>query len=146
MKCKLSLSLLFLFFWNCLYLENLKLEKINYPETEFYSGFLSGHSDVNPAYFNDWCKKYCEQLREISQNLSEESFIEIRGKIDATELPENREILSLERAKKIKQLLSENGVLETKLKAIADPEPDQYLGKDKFDPKNRVIRFRIQKK
>ena len=118
----------------------------SYPETEFFSGFYAGQNEVNPIYFKEWCKKYCEQIREISQSLGSDYYIEIRGKMDATELPENRKLISQGRANSIKQLLFENGIEETKLKAIADPEPNQHLGKDKFDPKNRTVRFRIQKK
>ena len=140
-------SLLSLFFFSdCIYLQNQKLEQINYPETEFFSGFYAGQNEVNPIYFKEWCKKYCEQIREISQSLGSDYYIEIRGKMDATELPENRKLISQGRANSIKQLLFENGIEETKLKAIADPEPNQHLGKDKFDPKNRTVRFRIQKK
>jgi len=147
MNQKILFSLFsFFLFSSCIYIQNKKLEQINYPETEFFSGFYAGQNEVNPIYFKKWCKKYCEQIREVSQNLEEDYYIEIRGKMDATELPENRKRISLGRANSVKQLLFENGIEETKLKAIADPEPNEYLGKDKFDPKNRTVRFRVQKK
>ncbi len=141
------LRLFFIFFFSsCLYLQNQSLGNIHYPETPFFSGFLPGQSEVNKEYSLIWCKKFCPQIKAILENYSEEYFLEIRGKFDATELPINRERLSLGRAESIQQLLLTHGIPENKMKAIADPEPDKYLGRDKFDPENRTVRFRIRKK
>lgn len=145
MNWNFFLSLVFIFlFYNCIYIQNQKLSWINYPETAYFSGFWAGRSEANEEYFQKWCNRYCKEIKEVTLNLPETHYLEIRGKMDATELPTNRERLSLGRALSIKKLLSAHGIPQDKMKAIADPEPDQYLGRDKFDPENRVVRFRIQ--
>lgn len=136
------LSIIFIFS-QCVYIQNQRLKSIEFPETPYHSGFLPGRIGLNDKYAKIWCEKYCEYLGNITQNLPEKYYLEIRGKMDATELSENREIISLGRAESVLRLLVANGISEKKIKAISDPEPNQYLGKDKFDPANRTVRFRI---
>ncbi|HMV41889.1 MAG TPA: hypothetical protein PK079_15170 [Leptospiraceae bacterium] len=137
--------ILLFFFLQCIYIDNYKLENIRYPETPYHSAFSPAHSEINEIYFREWCNQFCETLSTIVKRIPEGYFLEIRGKIDATELPENREKISLARAESFRNILIQNGIPDHKLKAVGDLNLEEYLGKDKFDPENRVIRFRIQK-
>ena len=146
MKKEIPFLFVFYFISSCIYIQNQKLKKIEYPETPYFLGFVPGQVEVNPSYSKDWCNKYCEEINKIANSLPEGYFLEILGKVDGTETLENRLKLSLGRAKSIEQLLISYGILPAKVKAIADPEPNVYPGKDLFDPENRKILFRIQKK
>ena len=130
----------------CIYVKNNSLDNIRYPETAYHSGFQAGQIELNKEYAQEWCKKFCSKLKEITDNSSDEYYLEIRGKMDATELPKDREKISYGRAESVRQLLLQFGMHENKIKAIADPNPDEYLGRDKFDPENRTVRFRIRTK
>lgn len=140
----LILSIMFLS--RCIYFKNNSLDKIRYPETVYYSGFISGHSELNKEYSLKWCNLFCSKIKDIIENSPDEYYLEIRGKMDATELSVNREKISFGRAESVRQLLLSFGIPGNKMKAIADPDPDEFLGRDKFDPENRTVRFRLQAK
>lgn len=143
---KAFLLLIIMFLSKCIYFKNNSLDNIRYPENPFYSGFISGRSELNKEYSLQWCNKFCSEIKEITDNSSDKYYLEIRGKMDATELPENREKISFGRAESVRQLLLSFGIPGNKMKAIADPDPDEVLGRDKFDPQNRTVRFRLQAK
>ena len=147
MNWTLFLKLIFVFlFLKCIYIQNQSLDNIHYPETPFLSGFMPGRPELKKEYAQDWCKKFCNRIDSILKKSPDGYYLEISGKMDATEIPPNREKLSLDRADSVRQLLSDYGIPKDRMKAIADPDPNEFIGRDLFDPENRVVRFQIRKK
>ena len=55
MKKEIPFLFVFYLISSCIYIQNQKLKKIEYPETPYFLGFVPGQVEVNPSYSKDWC-------------------------------------------------------------------------------------------
>jgi hypothetical protein len=133
--------LLLLFFLACSLGKNSYIEKWNYPSSEDEFPFIPGKEGIQEKYFTLWCSKNC---KEIQIELEKENVkILLIGKHDATELPEEGTKLAFKRAEALKKRLCIEIRFCDKLEVTAESDKELVLGKDKFDPYNRVVRFKI---
>ena len=122
-------------------MKNSYIEKWNYPSSEEDFAFIPGKEGLQEKYFTLWCSKNCLEIQLELKNPNKK--ILLIGKHDATELPEEASKLALSRADALKKRLCSEIKFCDKLEVTAESDEDLVLGKDKFDPANRVIRFKI---
>lgn len=129
---------------NCIWYANWKLGSFVYPENPSDAGFPSGSATFNESYFKGWCAKYCEDIKVITSNaLGGDYILEVKGRVDASGDPKANEKLAQGRAEAIKGALAKNGIKAERMKAVPDLDYNNYFGKDKFDPANRRVTFKL---